>query len=269
MLAHNRTMTTVKMQDYLSCGKILGQTRGDFKYMSKRFLVILVALFTLFTGAIIISKNSSNKNDNAANGNVKAQLSNHTTGEGQKGVTFVIYGDFQCSACYQYEPIMQQIRETYKNDVTFQFRHYPLSEIHLNAVAAARAAEAAGIQGKFWEMHDLLYQTQDPSGRTGWAASKTPNTFFEDFAKQLNLDVEKFKTDAASSSVNDTIQADRTEAKRLGFNSTPSFVLDDKEITNARVDFEFFKKLIDDSIASKAGQTEAPTETAPAPQPAQ
>lgn len=224
--------------------------------MSKRFLIIFAALIVLFTGALVLSK----KDTSTSPGNSSAKLSEHKVGQNTKNVTLVEYGDFQCSACYQFESVLEQIREIYKNDITFQFRHFPLSEIHLNAVAAARASEAASNQGKFWEMHDALYKSQDPSGKSGWVASKTPNTFFEEIARQLNLDVEKFKTDSASAAVNDVIQADRAEAKRLGFNGTPSFMLDGKQISQPRADLEFFKKLIDEAIASK-NPAPAPTAT--------
>src|SRR5205814_6520589 len=101
------------------------------------------------------------------NGNSSQQLTNHTRGQGKSGVVFTEYGDFQCPACYKFEPLMEQIRQKYDEQITFQFRNYPLVEIHKNALIAARAAEAASFQGKFWEMHDKLYQEQDPTGQSG------------------------------------------------------------------------------------------------------
>ncbi len=217
--------------------------------MSKRFLIILLACVAIFFGIIFVSKREANAPNSG--GGDSNQLTNHVIGGGKKGVTLIEYGDFQCPACYGYEPTMREIREKYKDDITFQFRHFPLVEIHQNALSASRAAEAAGLQGKFWEMHDMLYEAQDPNGKSGWSGSPNPTTFFEDFAAQLSLDVEKFKTDFRSDQTNRAVQNDRSEAKKLGFSGTPSFMLDGKKIEEPKNEVEFFSKLIDEAIKAK------------------
>lgn len=215
--------------------------------MSKRFAIILALCVVLFGGFLIFAK----KDANAPTSN--AQPTNHTIGEGKSGVVLVEYGDFQCSACYVYEPVLQEIRTTYKEQITFQFRHFPLIDLHPNAMIASRAAEAADTQGKFWEMHDKLFENQDPNGKTGWVAEKDPTNTFIGFAKELGLDVEKFKTDLKSSAVNDRIQADIREGKAFGFTGTPSFTLDGKAIEKP-ADLDGFKKLIDEAIKAKTSQ---------------
>lgn len=164
-------------------------------------------------------------------------------GANSKGVVLVEYGDFQCPACGAYFPIVKEVVEKYKNDIQFQFRNFPLQQIHPNARAAARTAEAAGKQNKYWEMHDLLYEQQKT-----WEQSTAVNTIFEGYAKQLGLDVAKFKTDFASSAVNETINADLAEGQRLGVNSTPTFFLQGKKIEDSPRDVEGFSKLIDQAI---------------------
>ena len=208
--------------------------------MSKRFLAILAACFVIFAGLLII-----NKKDNPTETSTEATVTNHTFGEGNTGVTLIEYGDFQCPACFSYFPLVTQLREEYKDRVTFQFRHFPLVQSHQNAMAAHRAAEAAGLQGKFWEMHDLLFQNQK-----AWEASNNAAQFFEDYATQLELDIEKFKSDVASSGVNASVQADFKSGQDLGVSSTPSFILDGKLIENP-TSIEAFKKVIDDAIAGK------------------
>lgn len=215
--------------------------------MSKRFAIILATCVVVFGGFLIFAK----KDADAPTSNT--QPTNHTIGEGKSGVVLVEYGDFQCPACYAYEPVMKEIRNIYKGQITFQFRNFPLVQIHKNALLASRAAEAADLQSKFWEMHDKLYETQDPSGKSGWVAVGDPTSIFVNYAKELGLDEEKFKTDLKSSTVNDKIQADIREAQKFGFSGTPSFTLDGKVLEKPS-DLESFKKVIDDAIKAKTGQ---------------
>lgn len=214
----------------------------------------MAAFVVVFLGILI-----TNKRKAAAptpGGNTSAQLSEHKIGGGKKNVTLIEYGDFACPACYQYYPLVEQIKEKYKDDITFQFRHFPLVEIHQNALISAKAAEAADIQGKFWGMYSLLYENQ-PS----WRDSQNPQPFFEDFATRLGLDLNKFREDMKTDAVNKVVQADRAEAKKQGYSGTPTFVLEGKHIDSPR-DIEGFSKLIDEAI--KAKNSEDTTPAAPA-----
>jgi protein-disulfide isomerase len=167
-------------------------------------------------------------------------------GKGTANVTLTEYGDFQCSACFQYYPIVQQIKAKYGDQITFQFRHFPLTQTHNYALLSARAAEAAGIQGKFFEMHDLLYQNQQT-----WSASSDPSKIFDQYAKQLGLNMDQFREDIQSEKVNDIIQADLAEATKRNYDSTPTFEINDKKIENPRT-LESFQKIIDDAIKKAA-----------------
>ena len=213
--------------------------------MSKQFIAILAILVLGFFGLLFFTKNDgNNSNSNGSSGT--CQTSNHTYGEGKSGVTLIEYGDFQCPSCGKYFPIVQQLKAKYKDQITFQFKHFPLVEIHQNALIAARAAEAAGLQNKFWEMHDLLFTNQ-----TAWSQNSSPTNYFEQYAKQLNLDVNKFNTDLTSQGVNSTIQADLKEAKDNGYDSTPTFILDGKKLDDAQPTVEYFSNKIDEAIKAK------------------
>lgn len=194
-------------------------------------------------GFLIFGKDGSKKDFGST------QLTNHTTGSDKSGVTFVEYADFQCPACSRFFPVVRQVKEKYKDRVTFQFRHFPLVEIHQNALLSARAAEAASMQGKFWEMHDLLFQNQQ-----SWSEVTDPTPEFEKYAKQLGLDVEKFKTDLKSEAVNKAIQADRNDAKSQGFQGTPTFILNGQKLEDAQDSLEYFSQKIDEAIKSKQSQ---------------
>ena len=211
--------------------------------MNKRFLLILLVFVIGFFGILVATK----KKDNAPNssGNNTAQLSNHVIGAGKKGVTLTEYGDFACPACYQYFPIVEQVRQKYGDDIKFQFRNFPLVEIHQNALVGARAAEAASLQGKFWDMYELLYQHQPE-----WRDSQTPTKFFEDYAAQIGLNIEKFREDSKSDAVNAAVQADRADALKQGFSGTPTFLINGKRIESPH-SLEDFEKVIDNAIAAK------------------
>jgi protein-disulfide isomerase len=148
------------------------------------------------------------------------------TGPTDAKVTLIEFGDFQCPACGSEYIILKQIKADYQDKIQFVFRHFPLS-IHANAQLAARAAGAAGLQGKFWEMHDLLYEHQND-----WSFQLKPEAKFEEYAKQLALDVTKFKTESAGSAVADKIAGDMGDGDALGVNATPTVYLNETKIEN-------------------------------------
>ena len=215
--------------------------------MDKRFLAVVGVIIVAFIGFAVANRDSSNTGSSG-----DAKPTNHVKGENAKQITLVEYGDFQCPVCALYEPTVKEVYEKYKGDIQFQFRHFPIQTAHENALAASRAAEAAAIQGKFWEMHDLLYANQ-----TSWARSQTPQTFYEQYAQQIGLNVDQYKTDFASSKVNDLINADAAEGSRVGVDGTPSFFLNGKKIPNSELSdqnqpsLEKFSKVIDEAIAAK------------------
>ncbi len=211
--------------------------------MSKQFVAVLVAILIGLGGLFWFTKDKSNT---SAGGSGTTKTSNHLYGDNKKGVTLVEYGDFQCPACGSYYPVVKQVKEKYKADIHFQFRNYPLQQIHQNARASSRAAEAAAKQGKFWEMHDLLYENQK-----SWETVSDPQSIFEGYASQLGLDAAQFKKDYASGDVNDIINADLAAGEQLDVAATPTFILQGKKIEDSPQDLEGFSKLIDEAIAAK------------------
>lgn len=208
--------------------------------MDKRFWAIVGIIVIFFVGFLII------RGDSAEAPKTNAKPSNHTRGEGKANVTLLEYGDFQCPACKQYYPAVEEVVEKYNADITYQFRNFPLTSLHPNAFAASRAAEAASKQGKFWEMYHKLYENQD-----SWAGSRNVTPIFNDYAKQLGLNVNKFKTDFKSTAVNDTVQADMAAGNKLGATSTPTFVLNGTKIENPAPTAEAFSKILDEAIAKQ------------------
>lgn len=216
--------------------------------MSKSFWGVIAAIVIILVGVFLLTGKQSDAPGSKSSG--KKALTQHVQGQGKSGVTLVEYGDYQCPYCQQYYPTVKQVAADMGEQIKFQFRNFPLTSLHQNAFAAARAAEAADKQGKFWEMHDLLFETNDPAGRTGWVASTNPNAFFEQYAKQLGLNLTQFKKDFASIAVNNAVNADLAEGTKLGVTGTPTFFLDGKKIEVGN-DVDAFKKVINAEIAKK------------------
>ena len=214
--------------------------------MSKRFWVIILLLVAGLMGVIWFSGDKDTAGQTSASSG--GTIVKHVTGNKDASVALVEYSDFQCPACAAYYPIVEQVVEKYGSKISFEYRHYPLTAIHNNAFAAARASEAAGKQGKFWEMYRLLFANQE-----AWARSSTSQRIFEGYARQLGLDINRYKTDFASSKTNGAINASIREFNSHGWSkSTPTFVLNGKKIQPR--DAEEFGKLIDQQLAASKQQ---------------
>ncbi len=152
-------------------------------------------------------------------------------------VTLVVFSDFQCPFCARAETTLTQLQKDYGKDLRVVAKYNPLG-FHAQAAPAARAAEAAGKQGKFWEMHDKLYQNNKALG----------DADLEGYAKALGLDLKQFRRDADSKATDERIAADIKQAKELGARGTPSFFVNGKILTGAQP-LEKFKEVIDAEIA--------------------
>lgn len=222
--------------------------------MSKQFLAVIAAIIIVFVGIVALTNNKSGSSGNAGG----ASPTNHVEGLGQDHVTLVEYGDYQCPYCAEYYATVKQVQAEYNQQMTFQFRNFPLESLHPNAFAAARAAEAAGLLGKYWQMHDLLYEQSvayynSNETLSNWVGASDPTTFFDQYAQQLGLNVNQFKADYASDKVNNLINADMNAGNALGVNATPTFYLDGKEIQVGN-SVSGFEKLINAAIAQKTGK---------------
>jgi protein-disulfide isomerase len=140
----------------------------------------------------------------------------HVLGPADAPVTLVEYGDYECPACGAAYPMVKAIQKRFGVKLRFVFRNMPLNEIHPNAELAAEAAEAAAAQGRFWEMHDALYEHQDELG---------PD-LVRTLAKRLRLDMSRFEEDLVSRRFRDHVRRDFMGGVRSGVNGTPTFFVD-------------------------------------------
>lgn len=169
-----------------------------------------------------IDVSSIENNSIVAASSQNGNIADHTKGSDAKEVLFIEYGDFQCPSCGGAHPQVSSLMEEYGDRVTFVFRNFPLTSIHPNARAAAAVAEAAGLQGKYWEMHDMLYQKQNEW--SGLDASQR-GTVFNGYATSLSLNMDEFTTALASKEVNQKISFDLAFGKKATVSATPSFFL--------------------------------------------
>jgi len=151
----------------------------------------------------------------------------HVTGPTGAPVTLVEYGDFQCPACSAYFPLLEELKEEFAQDLQVVYRHYPLRSIHPQAQLASQASEAAALQGMFWEMHDVLYETQ-----TDWSNSSQARDIFIEYAVDLGLNEEQFVSDLDSQGVEDRVQRDVTGGNIAGVRGTPTFFINGKHALN-------------------------------------
>lgn len=205
-----------------------------------RFWIILTVVIVAMIGVFIVTKKDTPKVTIEGDPRKVSKI-DHVRGAENAAVTLIEYADFQCPGCGSYYPILKSLEQTYEGKVRFVFRHFPLTQIHPNAFAASRAAEAAGKQNKFFEMHDKLFETQQAWGQT----TTNQQSLFEGYAKELGLDIVKFKADYVSGETADRINLDVTTGQEtFGVNSTPTFILNGNKISNPK-DIDSFKKVID------------------------
>lgn len=162
----------------------------------------------------------------------------HIRGAQSGKVTLVEFGDFQCPACGAYESIVRQLVADNPTALKVVFRHFPLTQIHQNALPAAKATEAAALQGKFWEMHDILYDKQ-----AEWSKGLNARDYFLTYATTIGLNTTKFSQDFESKILEEKILAEYKEGVALGVQGTPTFFINGKMIESPR-DLEAFNRLI-------------------------
>jgi protein-disulfide isomerase len=217
--------------------------------MMKRYLPFLivgaVGLITLGSGAMLyrakrpavltIPKESA-----------PAPPSMHARGDTNAPVTLEEFGDFQCPPCAAVSGQIHQLEKDYGARLRVIFRHFPLV-MHQHARTAALAAEAAGMQGRFWEMHDLLYKEQPV-----WSKATEVTSVFNSYAGLLGMDLERFKKDMASPEAKARVDSDEERGKSLGVTSTPTIFLNNRSLPFTSVNPAGLHTAIDEALKEKS-----------------
>lgn len=207
--------------------------------MTKRAWIIFAVICAMvFGGLIYLSR--SNKVDVASvdpavlqtaaddNGNI----ADHTYGNTKSKVILFEYADFQCPGCNSAHPIIKKIVEKYKDQIGYVFRNFPLTSSHPNALAAAAAAESAGLDGKYWEMHDKLFEN-----RSGWVelTGEARTNYFASLAVELGLDKDKFLNNLNSAAIRKKINYDQALGTKAGVTGTPALFIGKKDVGNQKI----------------------------------
>lgn len=206
--------------------------------MSKKsWIVFAVICVGIIAGLIFMSGGSKidvsgiDVNEIQPASDKNGQIADHVYGNKDSKVVLIEYGDYQCPGCATTHPVVKQVIEKYKGKMAFVFRHFPLYSSHPNALAAATTAEAAGLQGKFWEMHSLLYERQ---GEWNQLSSTARTDYFVVQGVTLGLDGDKLRTSFSDKNIKQKIDFDVALGKKAGVTGTPAFYLNGKNISSQR-----------------------------------
>jgi protein-disulfide isomerase len=171
----------------------------------------------------------------------------HAQGNANAPVTLEEFGDFECPPCGLLHPILKQLESDFgPAKLRLIFREFPLVPNHVHALAAARAAEAAGLQGRFWEMHDMIYENQK-----SWHEAFDVRPIFEGYATKIGLDLEQFRKDNAGEIVERRIFLDGKRGHSLGVQGTPTVFMNGREVPFESLAPEKLKALINSELAKR------------------
>lgn len=171
----------------------------------------------------------------------------HTHGPANAPVHIEEFGDFECPPCGLFHPILKQMESEFGDKIQVTFREFPLVPTHQHALPAASAAEAAGLQNKFWEMHDLIYDRQQ-----NWKTQFDVRGVFEGYAKEIGLDVDRYKRDVGSDLVQQRIFQDGKRGHSLGVKGTPTVFMNGREVPFEQLPAEQFRVVIQREIEAAA-----------------
>lgn len=169
----------------------------------------------------------------------------NTKGPANARVHIEEFGDYQCPPCGLFHPMLEKMEQEFPQDLRVTFRHYPLPN-HQHALRAASAAEAAGLQGKFWEMHKLIYEHQ-----RDWKDQFDVRAIFEGYAQQIGLDVARYNRDLGGATVQQRILQDGKRANSLGVKGTPTVFLNGREVPFTMLPEEHLRVLIQQELNKK------------------
>lgn len=202
-------------------------------------ILALVGIWYFFVRDTGSTTNTTSDTQSPGTSTIALKENDHIIGDKESPIVLVEFGDYQCPACAAYHPFVKQLVSDLGSDLALVYRHYPLTQIHKNALAASIAAEAAGVQGKFWEMHDKLYEKQ-----VDWSDESDPAGKFVEYAKELELDEGKFQSDLKNNELRSKVDSNTVSGNQLKVRGTPTFFANGILIENIR-DYEEFKSKVE------------------------
>jgi len=223
--------------------------------MLRRFLpfiiVALVGFITVGVGTMLYraKRPTTLKISEEKGAEQEKQRSTHARGPAQAPVTLEEFGDFQCPPCGKIAGPLLQIEKDYGPKLRVIFRNFPFPN-HQHALEAAYTAEAAGLQGRYWEMHDLLYREQ-----SNWSNAPDVKQLFVSYAKMLGLKMDRFETDIAGPAVKARVTADQERGKSLGVKATPSIFINNQGVPPKSLNPTALRAAIEEALKEKERPT--------------
>jgi protein-disulfide isomerase len=218
---------------------VLGAALGSAWYLTR---ALPVTPTTPASGTPATSQGSPAQQQQSVAGVPGAEPA-HVLGPADAPVRLEEFGDFECPPCGMFHPILQQMKQEFGDKLQVTFREFPLVPTHQHALAAASAAEAAGLQNKFWEMHDLIYDHQ-----ADWKKEFDVRPIFEGYAKQIGLDVERYKNDVNGDLVAQRIFQDGKRGHSLGVKGTPTVFMNGREVPFENLPAEKLRVVIQNEL---------------------
>ncbi len=216
------------------------------------------------------SKPDTNVNRPAANATPRATVPANAPvgatppnmlGSPTAAVTVEEFADFQCGSCAATHPVMKEIQSIYGSKIKLVFRNYPLAiPAHDKAFEASMAAEAAGMQGKFWAMQDQLFQNQQ-----AWSQNPNFRQLWSEYAEKIGLDVQRFQTDAAGMGARSRVEQDRSRGTALNVSSTPTIFINGQPVPFPDANVAGLRRIIDAELQKAAASQTQTAPAAPAP----
>jgi len=212
------------------------------------FVIIgFVAALTITIGAMLYRAKRAAAVTMSREQTVAAQATDsvHARGSADAPVTLEEFGDFQCPPCGRLAGPLHEIEKDYGARLRVIFRNFPFAT-HEHAREAAYAAEAAGLQGHFWEMHDLLYREQ-----ANWSKTKDVQPLFTSYAGMLGLNLDRFKKDMSSEKVKEKVESDRNKGEALGVKNTPTIFINNQPVPPTSLNPIALRAAIDAALREK------------------
>lgn len=213
---------------------------------NRPFLIIALMLLVAAAGTALLLKSNQDRDSSSPDANTRSPDKDKNIAA-DTVVTLEEFGDYQCPPCGQLHPTLKKLKQQYGANLNFIFRNLPLTKIHPNALAAAQAAEAARVQNRFWEMHDLLYENQ-----ALWNDDINPRSIFIKFAADLGLNTAQFTRDLDDKQIQMRIEGDEDAAAKQGIDGTPTILINGRQLRAEMTTPDGVRKGIELMLSAKA-----------------